>query len=65
MQTISILKLLYIKLHWKDNKNFIFQNFEMGGNTSQEIEDHLENLINPENSKIATHTTKIWVGIYE
>ena len=58
MQTISILKLLYIKLHWKDYKNFAFQNFEMGGNTSQEIEDHLENLINPENSEVATHTTK-------
>ena len=30
----------------------------MGGNTSQEIEDHLENLINPEEFKITTQTTK-------
>ena len=30
----------------------------MGGNTSQEIEDHLENLISPQESKITTQTTK-------
>ena len=30
----------------------------MAGNTSQEIENHLENLVNPQESKVATQTSK-------